>query len=137
MGRAGAHGRRFPEGGTDMPKELKTPIGKIVIAEDVIATVAGTAAMECYGVVGMASRRQVKDSLTELFGRDNPGRGVEVHIREDQTVIDLYIIVSYGTRISEVAQNVMQRVRYALENVLGVTPDWVNVFVQGVRVQEG
>ncbi|MDI3327110.1 MAG: Asp23/Gls24 family envelope stress response protein [Alicyclobacillaceae bacterium] len=120
-----------------MPKELKTPIGKIVIAEDVIATVAGTAAMECYGVVGMASRRQVKDSLTELFGRDNPGRGVEVHIREDQTVIDLYIIVSYGTRISEVAQNVMQRVRYALENVLGVTPDWVNVFVQGVRVQEG
>ncbi|MBX6394828.1 MAG: Asp23/Gls24 family envelope stress response protein [Alicyclobacillaceae bacterium] len=119
-----------------MPKELQTPIGKILISEEVIATVAGSAAMECYGLVGMASRRQVKDSLTGLFGRDNPGRGVEVHIRDDQTIIDLHIIVSYGMKISEVAHNVMQRVRYTLQNTLGITPDRVNVFVQGVRVQE-
>ncbi|MDI3257173.1 MAG: Asp23/Gls24 family envelope stress response protein [Kyrpidia sp.] len=119
-----------------MPKELQTPIGRIFIAEEVIAMVAGTAAMECYGLAGMASRRQVKDSLTEFLGRDNPGRGVEVHIRDDKTVVDLHIIVVYGMKISEVAHNVMQKVRYMLQDTLGITPDRVNIFVQGVRVPE-
>ncbi|MDB5085552.1 MAG: Asp23/Gls24 family envelope stress response protein [Bacilli bacterium] len=117
-----------------MPKEITTELGKLTISEDVIATVAGTAAMDCYGLVGMASRKQVKDTVTELLGRENPGRGVEVHMENEQVVVDLFIIVSYGVRISEVAQNVMDKVRYTFDSMLGLTVDKVNIIVQGVRV---
>lgn len=117
-----------------MPKTLETPLGTIVINEDVISTICGIAAMDCYGLVGMASRKQVKDSLTELLGRDNPGRGVEVHVQDDEVSADLYIIVSYGTNIYEVAQNVRDKVRYVLGQTTGIDVRRVNIFVQGVRV---
>jgi uncharacterized alkaline shock family protein YloU len=117
-----------------MPKLIRTDIGNINIAEEVIATVAGLAAIDCYGLVGMASRKQVKDSLSELLGRDNPGRGVEVKIHEENLYVDMYIIVSYGTKISEVAHNVMEKVRYTLKEMLGLDVATVNVMVQGVRV---
>lgn len=121
-------------GGARMPKIVETPLGKITIVEDVIATIAGLAAMDCYGLVGMASRKQVKDSLSELLGRDNPGRGVEVRISTEEVQVDLYTIVSYGTNIYEVAQNVRDKVRYVLNESIGINVDRVNIFVQGVRV---
>lgn len=117
-----------------MPKTMDTTLGKITIEEDVIATIAGVAAMDCYGLVGMASRKQVKDSLNELLGRENPGRGVEVRIADDQVQVDLYIIVSYGTNIYEVAHNVRDKVRYVLNESIGVEIERVNIFVQGVRI---
>lgn len=117
-----------------MPKTIETPLGTVAIAEEVIATIAGIAAMDCYGLVGMASRRQVKDSITELLGRDNPGRGVEVRISGDSLEVDLYIIVSYGTNIYEVAQNVREKVRYVLGEAIGAEVGHVNIYVQGVRV---
>jgi uncharacterized alkaline shock family protein YloU len=117
-----------------MPKVLRTQLGEIRISEDVIATVAGSAALDCYGLVGMASRKQVKDSITELLGRENLSRGVQVRIQEDEVIVDMFIIVSYGTRISEVAHNVMDTVKYTLDSYLGLTVDKVNIIVQGVRV---
>ncbi|GMA49104.1 hypothetical protein GCM10025857_04610 [Alicyclobacillus contaminans] len=117
-----------------MPKTMETPLGTIAVSEDVIATTAGFAAMDCYGLVGMASRKQVKDSLSELLGRENPGRGVEVRVRDDEVQVDLYIIVSYGINIYEVAQNVRDKVRYVLTETIGIAVDKVNIFVQGVRV---
>jgi uncharacterized alkaline shock family protein YloU len=117
-----------------MPKVLRTELGEVRISEDVIAIVAGSAALDCYGLVGMASRKQVKDSITELLGRENLSRGVQVRIQEDEVIVDMYIIVSYGTRISEVAHNVMDKVKYTLDTYLGLTVDKVNVIVQGVRV---
>jgi uncharacterized alkaline shock family protein YloU len=119
-----------------MPRTIETPLGRITVTEDVIATIAGLAAMDCYGLVGMASRRQVKDSLSELLGRDNPGRGVEVRMDRDGLEVDLYIIVSYGTNIYEIAQNVRDKVRYVLNETVGVTVDRVNIYVQGVRVPD-
>jgi uncharacterized alkaline shock family protein YloU len=117
-----------------MPKEIRTELGKISISEDVIATVAGYAALDCYGLVGMASRKQVKDSITELLGRENLSKGVQVKIHDDQVIIDMYIIVSYGTKISEVANNVISKVKYTLEDFLGLVVDRVNIIVQGVRL---
>ncbi|MCL6636526.1 MAG: Asp23/Gls24 family envelope stress response protein [Alicyclobacillus sp.] len=117
-----------------MPKTIHTELGTVTIAEDVIATVAGLAAMDCYGLVGMASRKQVKDSLSELLGRENLGRGVEVRIQGEDVQVDLYIVVSYGTNIYEVAQNVRDKVRYVLNETVGVAVDRVNIYVQGVRV---
>jgi len=118
-----------------MPIQLNNEYGRIEVIDDVIAVLAGSAALECYGLVGMASRKQLKDGITELLGRENLSRGVEIRRTENGEVqIDLYIIVSYGTKISEVAHNVQSRVKYVLNDVVGLHVDAVNIFVQGVRV---
>src|SRR5699024_2753147 len=106
----------------------------IEIANDVIATIAGGAAVDCYGIVGMASKNQIKDGFTEILGKENFTRGIIVRQEEDQLHIDMYIIVSYGTKISEVANNVQSKVKYTLEQTIGLAADTVNIYVQGVRV---
>jgi uncharacterized alkaline shock family protein YloU len=117
-----------------MPIELTTEYGKIFVTNEVIATLAGSAALDCYGLVGMASRKQLKDGIAELLGRENLSRGVEVRRQQDRLEIDLYIVVSYGTKISVVANNVQTKVKYILNDVVGLHVDEVNIFVQGVRV---
>jgi len=107
-------------------------LGRIVIADEVIATIAGLAATECYGIVGMAARR-FKDGIAEMLGRENLSRGVEISLKDGGVRIDLNVIVGYGTRISEVAHNVSRQVRYRVEQSAGM-PVWsVNISVQGVR----
>jgi uncharacterized alkaline shock family protein YloU len=117
-----------------MPIELTTEYGKIFVTNEVIATLAGSAALDCYGLVGMASRKQLKDGIAELLGRENLSRGVQVRREQDRLEIDLYIVVSYGTKISVVANNVQTKVKYILNDVVGLHVDEVNIFVQGVRV---
>jgi len=117
-----------------MPIELTTEHGKVSVSDEVIATLAGSAALDCYGLVGMSSRKQLKDGIAELLGRDNFTRGVEVRQEDGKTVIDLHIIVMYGTKISEVAHNIQTKVRYVLNDVLGLHVDRINIIVQGVRV---
>ncbi|MCR8641703.1 Asp23/Gls24 family envelope stress response protein [Paenibacillus sp. N1-5-1-14] len=117
-----------------MPIEVKNELGSIQVMNEVIATLAGSSALECYGLVGMASRNQFKDGIAELLGRENLRRGVEVRREQDRTEIDLYIIVSYGTKISVVAQNVQAKVKYVMNEVVGLQVNAVNIFVQGVRV---
>ncbi len=108
-------------------------LGAINISPDAIAMVAGIAATECYGVVGMASR-SFHDGIAELLrGRDNLTKGIEVSIDGDDVSVGLYVIVEYGTRIREVARNVVERVRYTIESQLGLVVSNVNVVVQGVR----
>ncbi|WP_203362269.1 Asp23/Gls24 family envelope stress response protein [Bacillus sp. REN10] len=117
-----------------MAIELKTKYGQIDISNDVIAMIAGGAAVDCYGIVGMASKNQIKDGITDILRRENFTRGVIVRQEEDQVHIDMYIIVSYGTKISEVANNVQSKVKYTLDQTVGLAVDSVNIFVQGVRV---
>ena len=74
-----------------MSIEIATPLGQIEITNEVIATIAGVAAMDCYGLVGMASRSQLKDGITELLGRENLAKGVEVRTEHGEVVIDMYI----------------------------------------------
>jgi uncharacterized alkaline shock family protein YloU len=125
-----------PIGGLLMGQVIVNEFGQIVVSEETIATVAGIAALECYGLVGMCSRSRLKDNFVELLGMENLSRGVEVSLNDDKVIIDLFIIVSYGTKISEVAQNVMETVKYAVENLIGLKVDQVNVNVQGVRVSQ-
>ncbi|CAM3719683.1 Asp23/Gls24 family envelope stress response protein [Cohnella lubricantis] len=117
-----------------MPMQLATENGKIDIDDQVIAVIAGSAAVDCYGLVGMASRKQLKDGIAELLGRENLARGVEVRREGEQVHLDLHVIVSYGTKISEVAHNIQSKVKYVLEEVVGLKVDYVNIYVQGVRV---
>lgn len=116
-----------------MSKEMLNELGQINIADEVIGIIAGKAASECYGLVGMASRR-LQDGIAQLLGQENFNRGVEVSIGEDGVNITLYIIVQYGVKISEVAHNVMERVRYTLDSMVGLHINKINIVVQGVRV---
>lgn len=117
-----------------MSIEMKTKFGQIDISNEVIATIAGGAAIDCYGIVGMASKNQIRDGLTEILRKENFSRGVVIRQEEDALHIDMYIIVSYGTKISEVAFNVQSKVKYTLQKTIGMSADTVNIYVQGVRV---
>ncbi|MCK1992519.1 Asp23/Gls24 family envelope stress response protein [Peribacillus muralis] len=117
-----------------MSIELQTKYGQIDISNEVIATVAGGAAMDCYGIIGMASKKQFKDGIAEILRKENFTKGVIVRQEEEEVHIDMYIIVSYGTKISEVAHNVQSKVKYTLNKTVGLAVDSVNIFVQGVRV---
>ena len=117
-----------------MTLEIKNEFGSIGISEDVIATLAGSTAVESYGIVGMPSKSQVRDGVSELLGIENYSRGVVVELKDDQLTIDLFIIVGYGVKISEVASNIQGAVKYKLENTLGLEISAVNIHVQGVRI---
>ncbi|TBL78343.1 Asp23/Gls24 family envelope stress response protein [Paenibacillus thalictri] len=117
-----------------MPIELSGELGTISITHEVIANLAGAAAMECYGLVGMVSRNQLMDGIAELIRKENLSRGVEIRMERDAISVDLYIVVSYGVKISEVASNVQSRVKYILRENTGLEISEVNVFIQDVRV---
>jgi uncharacterized alkaline shock family protein YloU len=116
-----------------MEKEWSNEYGKVTIAREVIAKIAGLAAMECYGLVGMSSRN-VQDGLADLLGWESMTKGVLVDISEDQVKLELNIIVEYGTNIHEVAHNIIDRVNYTLKDKIGITVKDIDVNVQGVRV---
>jgi uncharacterized alkaline shock family protein YloU len=107
-----------------------THLGKIEISPAAVASLANHAVLKTYGVVGMSLR-----NLVQILSRDSK-RGVSVHIEGGEIVIDLYVIIEYGTRISEVAHNIMENVKFAVEKALGVLVSQVNVYVQGLRVSE-
>lgn len=117
-----------------MAVKIMTPTGTIEISNDVIATVVGGAATDVFGIVGMASKNQLKDNINEILRKENYARGVVVRQEENEISVDVYTIVSYGTKISEVSRNVQEKVKYNLETMLGIVANSVNVFVQGVRV---
>jgi uncharacterized alkaline shock family protein YloU len=114
----------------------QTRQGRIEISPHAIATIAGDAVLRCYGVVGVASKNLI-GGLADLLQPDRWGRGVDVHVHDGSVVVDLYVIIQYGTRISEVAHEVQNSVKYALEQTLGVPIAAVNVHVQGLRMPNG
>ena len=119
-----------------MTVERKTNYGNINVSEEAVASLAGGVMTECYGVVGMASRKLVRDGWAELLGKENYTKGVVVRRTDSGLEIDLYIIVSFGVKISEVVQEAQKKVKYVLEKSLSEEIAAVNVFVQGVQVIE-
>ena len=109
-----------------------TQLGSIHVSPQAIATVAFQAALESYGVVGMAAKNVVK-GLANAIAKD-PTHGVEVHYDGQQIIIDVYIIVEYGTRIKSVANSVANTVRYHVEKSMGLPINAINVHVQGLRI---
>ncbi len=118
----------------NMKGHMNTEIGEITIDNDVLAKYAGASAIECFGVVGMASVN-MKDGFVKLLKPDNLSHGVDVTIDEENNiVIDLHIIVSYGVSISAVADNLISNVKYNVEEFSGLHVKKINIFVEGVRV---
>lgn len=117
-----------------MAVKIQNQFGNIDISNEVIATVVGGAATEIFGIVGMASKNQIRDNLNEILKRDNYSKGVVIRQEDEGIAVDVYIIVGYGTKISEVCRNVQDKVKYNLDSMLGITAESVNIIVQGVRV---
>lgn len=115
--------------------KVENEIGTIEINTDVIANIAGAAAIECYGLVGMASK-SATSGIVDLLKREQLNKGIEVHVEEDGVIIDLYVIVQFGTKISVVANNIIEKVKYHVEKQTGVTVKNVNLNIEGVRVQK-
>jgi uncharacterized alkaline shock family protein YloU len=121
-------------GGKLMPLSIKNEHGAITIENEVIARIAGLAAMDCYGIVGMAAKN-IKDGLVQLLKMESLSKGVALKINDDSIVIDLHIIVEYGTNIAAIADSIVSTVKYRVEENIGMPVAEVNVFVEGVRVE--
>jgi len=110
--------------------------GTITIANDVLADIAGYVALECYGVVGMASP-SMRDGVAQLLSRDKLRKGVVITNDDESHVrVDLYIVVEHGTNLAEVSRNLVDRVKYALINDADVQVNAVDVHVLGIKVRK-
>jgi uncharacterized alkaline shock family protein YloU len=117
----------------DKNDEIKNGYGAIRITDDVVAIIAGKAAMEVPGVVNMSGG--IAGGISEMLGRKSLSRGVRVEVGEKNAKIDLYIIVEYGCRIPEVAWNIQEKVKRAVESMTGLLVPEVNIHIQGVSFQ--
>jgi uncharacterized alkaline shock family protein YloU len=108
---------------------LSAPLGRITIAPEVLAHIAGHAALESYGVVGMSGRGRVG----RLLSRDRVGQGVVVGRNGDGVTVDLYVVVEYGLNLAEVASGLRNRVAYDLERLAGLKVASVEVHIQDVK----
>ena len=116
-----------------MKGRINNKLGEIQISSDVIAMYAGMTAVECFGIVGMAAV-SMKDGLVKLLKRESLTHGITVDIRENRISIDFHVIVSYGVSISAVADNLIESVKYRVEEFTGMEIEKINIFVEGVRV---
>ena len=114
-----------------MKGQMDTQYGKILIDEDVIATYAGSVAVECFGIVGMAA----VNMKVKLLKRDYLTHGISVLIEdENQITIDFHVIIAYGVSIATVSDNLIETVKYKVESFTGMKINKINIYVEGVRV---
>ena len=109
-------------------------IGAVRVADEVVSVIAGLAATDIEGIAGMSGG--LVGGIAEMLGRKNLSKGVKVEVGEREAAVDLYIIVKFGVRIPEVALNVQERAKEAIEQMPGLTVVEVNVHVQGVATEE-
>ncbi|WP_350344664.1 Asp23/Gls24 family envelope stress response protein [Proteinivorax tanatarense] len=112
-----------------MPQEN----GSVKIADEVVAVIAGIAATDIEGVAGMSGG--VAGGIAEMLGRKNLSKGVKVSVGETETTIDIYIIVDYGVKITEVSKNIQEQVKESVENMTGLNVLEVNIHAQGVKLE--
>jgi uncharacterized alkaline shock family protein YloU len=108
--------------------------GRIEVSPTAIASIANEAVLTCYGVVGTAAKDMVT-GIANVLSPDSK-RGIAVHIEDGQIIIDVYVIIEYGTRIAAVARSVMNVVKFSVEQALGTPVAEVNVHVEGLRISD-
>ena len=107
--------------------------GNISISMEAIAAIAGNAATECYGVVGMVPKTGLKASIAELLRLDNYNKGVIARESKTGIEVEMYIMVAYGLKITEVVSEVQKKVKYVLEKTLDIKFKSINVYVKGIK----
>ena len=108
--------------------------GKVLFADEVVATIAGLAATDIKGVAAMSGG--LADGIAEKLGRKSLAKGVKVKVGEKEAAVDLYIIVDYGVRVPEVAWNIQENVKKSIETMTGLSVTEVNIHVQGVNFEK-
>ena len=115
-----------------MKGRMNTELVSILIDTDVIATYAGSVAVECFGIVGMATVN-MKDGFVRLLKKDSLKHGINVTIEDNKISLDFHVIVAYGVSIPAVADNLLNNVKYKVEEFTGMEIDKINIYVEGVR----
>lgn len=110
-------------------------LGIINIEPEAIAKIAGLATTECYGIVGMASKN-MKDGIVKLLKIESLTKGVKLKIEDDKLIIDLHIIVKYGTNIRAVAETIISTVKYKVEEATSMNVSSINIFVEGIKIND-
>lgn len=114
-------------------KDNTSNSGNVIIDMDVIAQYAGSVAVECFGIVGMAAV-SMKDGLVKLLKKESLTRGIRVGIDNNKLVLDFHVIVAYGVSIQAVCANLVKNVQYKVEEYTGYKIKKINIYVDGVRV---
>ena len=115
-----------------MMKQSENSFGSIFMSHRSLASIASQSAMESYGIVGLAAKN-LAEGISQVLVKD-PVLGVDVSFEDSAIVIDLYVIVEYGTRIKSVADNVAELIKFQIENMTGLTVKQVNIHVRGLRI---
>lgn len=122
---------RMPKASALQPQRSFSPRGKIEVLPNAIHSIAVQATCSCYGVLGMALPR-LRHGQAVLLPPEQSNQGVRFTVLDDQFTIDVYVVLEYGLRISEIAQNIMNRVKFSLEKILGLPVKQVNINIQGL-----
>ncbi len=116
-----------------MKGRIQTELGQITINTDVIATYAGSVAVENFGIVGMAAV-SMKDGLVKLLKKESLKRGINVTLKDNRISLEFHVIVAYGVSISAVADNLMESVKHKVESFTGMEVEHIDILVEGIRV---
>lgn len=113
------------------PEHGSRPLGRIEVLPNAIHTIAVQAVYECYGVRGLAAPR-LHNGQAVILSAEHSNQGVQVRVVNDQIVIEVYVALEYGLRMSEIAHNIMSSIKFSIEKMLGVPVAQVNVNIQGL-----
>ena len=117
-----------------MKGSMSTDLGIITIDPEVIAKYAGSVAVECFGIVGMAAV-SMKDGLVKLLKKESLTKGIQVGISDENKItLNFHVVVAYGVSISAVTDNLISNVKYKVEEFTGMSVDKINIHIEGVRV---
>lgn len=117
-----------------MKGSMSTDLGIIMIDPEVIAKYAGSVAVECFGIVGMAAV-SMKDGLVKLLKKESLTKGIQVGISDENKItLNFHVVVAYGVSISAVTDNLISNVKYKVEEFTGMSVDKINIYIEGVRV---
>ncbi len=118
-----------------MTTKIDNEYGSIVISDNIVRTIASETAMECYGIVGLAYKN-LSDGFLMLLNKENMSKGVKVYTKNNKITIDLTVVLEYGIKIAVVCQNIIDTVKYSVENKTGLEVEAVNVLVQDMRIND-
>ena len=117
-----------------MKGSMSTDLGIITLDPEVIAKYAGSVAVECFGIVGMAAV-SMKDGLVKLLKKESLTKGIQVGISDENKItLNFHVVVAYGVSISAVTDNLISNVKYKVEEFTGMSVDKINIYIEGVRV---
>ena len=117
-----------------MKGSMSTDLGIITIDPEVIAKYAGSVAVECFGIVGMAAV-SMKDGLVKLLKKESLTKGIQVGISDENKItLNFHVVVAYGVSILAVTDNLISNVKYKVEEFTGMSVDKINIYIEGVRV---